>query len=180
MKIKGLSYSASSNNVLFGQKFVHHIKDFSMNPKINIYQQDGLGRDTYIKFPNGGFCNNWSNNYKKIYTSNLQNYMKSSKISPKFPIYKTSGNGRDMYIYYNCGGFYNKNYNENSYRKYIGGLRRYEYDPYVNNSVIIKKNDYGRYSRLFKSPKEILLNNKLANKQRATSARLARPKFFYK
>lgn len=41
-----------------------------INPKVVNYSTNGGGRDTYIKFENGGFRKTWDNNYSNIYISN--------------------------------------------------------------------------------------------------------------
>lgn len=39
------------------------------NPKVAHYHTNGGGRDTYIKFDNGGFRKQWENGYSNIYIS---------------------------------------------------------------------------------------------------------------
>ena len=56
-------------------------------------------------------------------------------------------------------------------------MREYDYNPYVNESVKKNKYDYSRYVKMFRTPKEIKADKILAKQQRATSARLSRPKF---
>ena len=149
-----------------------------MNPKVSNYQNDGYGRDTYIKIPNGGFRQTWTNNYRMIYFNkkSMNDYLKSTNINPKFPIYKSNGWGRDSYIYNDCGGFYHTNNFPHHFKEFFGKLRKYDYNPFVNESFNQKKYDYSRYVRLFKSSKQIEIDKKVGKLQRASSARLSIPK----
>ena len=172
MSTKGRPFSASSSTAYFGSRSALNIKNLSMNPKVSNYQNDGYGRDSYIKIPNGGFRQTWRNNYRIIYFNkkSMNDYLKSTNINPKFPIYKSNGRGRDSYIYYNCGGFYQLRGNKDFSRN----LRQYQ--PSVTENAEKAKYDYNRYVKMFRSPKEIEKSKTLAKTQRATSARLARPK----
>ncbi len=172
MSSKGRPFSATSSTAYFGSRSAINIKNLSMNPKVTNYQNDGYGRDTYIKFPNGGFRHSWNNNYRTIYYNkkSLTEYIKSVNINPKFPIYKSNGGGRDSYIYYNCGGFYQLRGSKDFSRN----LRQYQ--PSVTENAEKAKYDYNRYVKMFRSPKEIEKSKTLAKTQRATSARLARPR----
>lgn len=158
---------SASTTATFGSRIFPKPKDYHMNPKFSIYHSNGTGRDTYINYDNGGFRKVCPNNYRVLY-STLRSSMKTTNINPKFPIYKSNGYGRDSYIYSSCGGFFRCNSSKNFFQS----LR--EYNIFSNK----KKYDYLYYANNFKSPKEILEKNKLARKQRATSARLARPKFW--
>ena len=172
MSTKVLPYTATSTTAYFGSRCQPHIKDININPKVSNYQPDGYGRDTYIKVPNGGFRHTWNNNYRTIYYNkkSLTEYIKNVNINPKFPIYKSNGGGRDSYIYYNCGGFYQTKKNNDFSRN----LRNYQ--PYETENVERAKYDYNRYVKMFRSPKEIEKSKSLAKLQRATSARLSKPK----
>ena len=172
MSSKGRPFSATSSSAYFGSRSATNIKNLSMNPKVSNYQNDGYGRDSYIKIPNGGFRQTWRNNYRIIYFNkkSMNDYLKNTNINPKFPIYKSNGRGRDSYIYYNCGGFYQIR-NNNDFSK---NLRNYQ--PYITENAERAKYDYNRYVKMFRSPKEIEKSKNLAKLQRATSARLSKPK----
>ena len=178
MSTKGRPFSASSSTAYFGSRSALNIKNLSMNPKVSNYQNDGYGRDTYIKIPNGGFRQTWTNNYRMIYFNkkSMNDYLKSTNINPKFPIYKSNGWGRDSYIFKNCGGFFQLR--PGNYKKeFFGNLRNYNYDPFVNENINPKKNDYLRYVRMYRKPKEVLASKELLKKQRETSNRLAKPRY---
>ena len=178
MSSKGRPFSATSSSAYFGSRSATNIKNLSMNPKVSNYQNDGYGRDSYIKIPNGGFRQTCRNNYRIIYYNkkSMNDYLKSTNINPKFPIYKSNGCGRDSYIYNDCGGFYHKNNFPHHTKEFFGKLRKYEYSPFVNESFNQKKYDYSRYCKLFRTPKQIEQSKKLAKLQRSASARLSIPK----
>ena len=178
-KLKGRPYTSTSTTAFFGSRCVSHKKDYRMNPKVSMYQTDGFGRDTYIKEPNGGFRKSWANLYHHDYFNKmaLTDYLKTCNIIPKFPIYRSDGKGRDMYIKRNCGGFYHQNNYSIHYTKFFGELRNYEYDPIVNERLVKNKYDYQRYAKMFRTPEEIVRAIKLKTRQRATSTRLAKPKY---
>ena len=150
-----------------------------MNPKVSMYQTDGYGRDTYIKEPNGGFRKSWANLYHHDFFNkmSLTEYLKSCNINPKFPIYRANGTGRDMYIKGTCGGFYHPQNFPIHFSKFFGDLRSYEYDPIVNERLVKNKYDYQRYVKMFRTPEEVVHSIRLRKNQRATSARLATPKY---
>ena len=177
--LKGRPFSSTSNSAFFGSRCAPHIKNYKMNPKVSMYQTDGFGRDSYIKFSNGGFRKSWSNLYHNDYCSkmSLTDNLKSCSIIPKFPIYRSNGSGRDMYIKRNCGGFYHPQNFPIHYTRFFGELRNYEYDPYVNERLVKGKYDYQRYVKMFRSPQEIEDAIKLRSRQRVTSARLSKPKY---
>jgi hypothetical protein len=62
------------------------------------------------------------------------------------------------------------------FKEFFGKLRKYDYNPFVNESFNQKKYDYSRYVRLFKSSKQIEIDKKVGKLQRASSARLSIPK----
>ena len=177
--VKGRPYSSTSTTAYFGSRCTARNKDYRMNPKVSMYQTDGFGRDTYIKEPNGGFRKSWTNIYHQNYYNkmSLTDYLKSCDINPKFPIYRANGTGRDMYIKRNCGGFYHSNNYPVHYSRFFGELRNYEYDPIVNERLVKSKYDYQRYVKMFRTPNEIRESIQLGKRQRATSARLATPKY---
>jgi hypothetical protein len=177
MSTKGVPFTATSTTALFGSRNLNGVQDIRITNKTTNYVNDGCGRDNYIKFPNGGFRHTWENNYRNSYNSkmSLNDYLKFTNINPKFSIYQSDGCGRDSYIIKNCGGFYQLrpgNYKQN----YFGNLRNYNYDPFVNDNFNRKENDYMRYVRMYRTPKEIQASKDLSKKQRATSARLSKPK----
>ena len=60
---------------------------------------------------------------------------------------------------------------------FFSELRNYEYDPIVNERLVKSKYDYQRYVKMFRTPNEIRESIQLGKRQRATSARLATPKY---
>ena len=178
-KVKGRPYSSTHTTAYFGSRAYPHKIDYRMNPKVAMYQTDGYGRDTYIKEPNGGFRKEWTNKYHHDYFNkmSLTDYLKTCNITPKFPIYRANGTGRDMYIKGTCGGFYHPQSYPIHYSRFFGELRNYAYDPIVNERLVKNKYDYQRYVKMFRSPKEIGDAIQLKTRQRAVSARLARPKY---
>ena len=177
--VKGRPYTSTSTTAFFGSRSIPNLKNFKMNPKVSMYQTDGFGRDTYIKEPNGGFRKSWSNLYHHDFFNkmSLTEYVKSCEMTPKFPIYRSNGTGRDMYIKRNCGGFYHPYNFPIHYTKFFGDLRYYKYDPIVNERLVKNKYDYQRYVKMFRTPQEIDDSIQLRTRQRATSARLATPKY---
>ena len=75
-------------------------------PRFNSYKADGLGRDGYISYNNGGF---WTRNIKEVkYTPNYQqyhseNYHLLGHSTAPFK-YHSDGSGRDVYILTDSGG----------------------------------------------------------------------------
>jgi hypothetical protein len=70
-------------------------------PRIPIYRNNGLGRDTYISGYNGGFGNyKYSRSYKKD-TYNIPIHRYHPNLFKRRPIdkYQMSGEGRDYFIY---------------------------------------------------------------------------------
>jgi hypothetical protein len=81
---------------------------FNRIAKTNIilYQNDGQGRDGYIKYNNAGF---WKENIKQIYpkekfTRPSFRVFHSLIKKPPIWIYYSDGSGRDSYVCYNDGG----------------------------------------------------------------------------
>ena len=177
--VKGRPFTSTSTTAFFGSRSIPYLKNYKMNPKVSMYQTDGFGRDTYIKEPNGGFRKSWSNLYHHDFYNKMSmtDYLKSCEITPKFPIYRANGTGRDMYIKGTCGGFYHTHNYPIHFSKFFGDLRNYEYDPIVNERLLKNKYDYQRYVKMFRTPKEIVNSMRLKSRQRATSARLATPKY---
>ena len=158
---------SASTAATFGSTIISKPKDLSINPKVSIYHSNGSGRDSYIGYDNGGFRHVCPNNYRIVYSTLRNESTKATNINPKFPIYKSNGYGRDSYIYTTCGGFYKTN----NYKGFANSLRSYDSYP------VRKKYDFISYANNYQSPKEIEMKRKLARIQRATSARLAKPKF---
>ena len=178
-RVKGRPFTSTSTSAFFGSRCIPNLKNFKMNPKVSMYQTDGYGRDTYIKEPNGGFRKSWANLYHHDFFNkmSLTEYLKSCDINPKFPIYRANGTGRDMYIKGTCGGFYHPQNFPIHFSKFFGDLRSYEYDPIVNERLVKNKYDYQRYVKMFRTPQEDVDSIRLRTRQRATSARLATPKY---
>ena len=176
--IKARPFSASSTTASFGSRLVPHHKDLSMNPKITFYKVDNYGRDGYINVPNGGFTKEWHDSFHQNYPSKatIGEFLRYSYKQPHFSRYRNDGFGRDSYIFDECGGFYKpSNYPFNS-KIFIKSLREYKYDAFVNESLLVKKNDYQRYVKNFKPLKVIRQLNSERKIQRINSARLSKPK----
>ena len=78
----------------------------SLHPQFVKYESDGLGRDTYISFNNGGFwrSNVYNIKYKQSYPYFKQtNYRSLGHMAAPFTYY-SDGSGRDSYILKNNGG----------------------------------------------------------------------------
>ena len=78
----------------------------TQRPRFTLYQSDGLGRDYYIKYTNGGF---WENQFviskKPDYIRNKYNNFHSLfHMAAPFK-YWGDGSGRENYIL-KCNGFY--------------------------------------------------------------------------
>ena len=159
---------SASTTATFGSQYQPKIKDFHMNPKVSVYHSNGSGRDSYINYDNGGFRHMAPANYRKVYAVIRNEMVKSANITPKFAIYKSDGYGRDSYIYSTCGGFYKVN----NYKGFNNSLR--SYDNYTN----YKKYDYIHYANNYRTPKEVSDKIALFRRQRATSARLSKPKVY--
>jgi hypothetical protein len=78
----------------------------TQRPRYVLYSTDGLGRDTYISFNNGGF---WKDNVAKVSTTTVydhQNhaaYHSIGKRAAPFRYY-SDGSGRDSYVLDHDGG----------------------------------------------------------------------------
>lgn len=74
-------------------------------PKYSNYQNDGFGRDSYIKLDNGGFLNKLNKvklieNFDK--NSTIRYYNTKRNVAP-FK-YRSDGTGRDNYVLHEHGG----------------------------------------------------------------------------
>ena len=78
----------------------------TQRPRFVLYSTDGLGRDTYIGFNNGGF---WKDNIAKIsmkpkYAHPNQSIYRSVGKYPASFNYYSDGTGRDSYVLAHDGG----------------------------------------------------------------------------
>ena len=156
----------SAADIGFGSRTHLSLKDYSMNPKVSVYRGDGSGRDSYIKFNNGGFRKILTNNYRHDFSSAGADLPARTGITPKFAIYKSDGYGRDSYVYSNSGGFFKVA----PKLRFIQTLR--SYDEYLTR----KNNDYKYYANHFISPKEAKRQHQIYKIQRSNSMRLSIPK----
>lgn len=86
-------------------------------PRWNVYETDGLGRDTYISQNNGGF---WKENIRQVIRKpNYPIYHDPNhytlNLHPAPFKYYSDGSGRDSYILVNDGGL---KYDHKSLKKY--------------------------------------------------------------
>ena len=142
-------------------------KYVSIKPKLKKYFNNGSGRDTYIQ------------NYLCLKTKPLKSFrivnksQKSYKKSfHKTVKYKPDGSGRDSYISYNDGGLHSPKLQKNTVSSHV-----------LFKSILRgKENVLKKKFTIQKSNKDLLKEKLLAKsvfkKQRATSARLSKPKIF--
>jgi len=95
---------------------------------------------------------------------------KPVNLNPKINIYHNNGTGRDSFISKTCGGFY-KSCNI-TVHTYNFTLRSYDAKP------IILRNDFLKMSQNFVRKEIIPIIKETSKKQRATSARLSKPKYY--
>jgi hypothetical protein len=141
-----------------------------------LYSTDGLGRDTYISFNNGGF---WKDNIKNIsmpekFDNKKQAAFKSLGKSVAPFKYYSDGSGRDSYIIYHSGGlkkehkplrnFHLKdflrtpescifNFRNNPLKEGISAKTLYVSKGEYNKNMYIKKIEHGLADRLYNSEK---------------------------
>jgi hypothetical protein len=96
--------------------------------------------------------------------------VKCVNINPKIGIYHSSGSGRDSFISKTCGGFYKSG--NITVHTYNYALRSYDAKP------VILRNDYLKMSQTFVRKEQRTTINEVSKKQRATSARLAKPRHY--
>lgn len=77
---------------------IHYVPQ---HPKIPVYKNDGIGRDTYISFYNGGFgCYKLTDTYAKEKIESPKHlYHQNLALCKPTKKYFTDGNGRDTYVY---------------------------------------------------------------------------------
>jgi GT2 family glycosyltransferase len=93
---------------------------------------------------------------------------KAVNINPKICIYHNNGSGRDSFISKTCGGFYKSgNLTVHTYNYH---LRNYDVKP------VVLRNDYLKMTQNFIRKEVVPILNETSKKQRATSARLSKPK----
>ena len=99
-----------------------------LSPKIPIYKNNGLGRDTYISFYNGGFGSyKYSRSYKKDYYQ-IPIHRNHPDLFKRRPIdrYQMSGEGREYFIFKGIQSEHDRNSNNNSFEN---SLRKGENSP---------------------------------------------------
>ena len=140
-------------------------KYVAIKPKVKKYFNNGTGRDTYIQ------------NYLSLKTKPLKSFriVNKSQKSLKKSFYKTvkykaDGSGRDSYISYNDGGFHSPKIKKNLASP----------DLLFKSLLRGKENVLKKKFVIQKSNKDLLKDKLLAKsmfkKQRATSARLSKPR----
>ena len=137
--------------------------------KMIMYVNDGLGRDTFISYNNGGFLND---DYLKLIQKEkfslprFSTAFHSLKHLPAPFLYIRDGTGRDSYIAYNNGGLtkeekklkYNlRNYDNNNIKQKFNKQRLSQAE--IKNNLILKKIENGVIDRLYKNYSQKKLNN---------------------
>jgi hypothetical protein len=140
-------------------------------PRWNLYTTDGLGRDTYISFNNGGF---WTSNIKEIkYTPNYpvyhnENYHSLGHSAAPFKYY-SDGSGRDSYIIKDSGGL-KRDHNP------LSGYHLKDFLRTPGDCVYkAQKNPTRNGMRIqthFVSPKELAMNNQRRRIEKGLVTRL--------
>ena len=135
----------------------------TQRPRFTLYQSDGLGRDFYIKYTNGGF---WENQFviskKPDYIRNKYNNFHSLfHMAAPFK-YWGDGSGRENYIL-KCNGFYHDQ----------KPLCSYELTDFLRNGKNIKgtPDNYGFRKKLYLSVAE----NKLLKKNKTLENNTSSP-----
>ena len=136
----------------------------TQRPRFTLYQSDGLGRDYYIKYTNGGF---WENQFviskKPDYIRNKYNNFHSLfHMAAPFK-YWGDGSGRENYIL-KCNGFYHDQ----------KPLCSYELTDFLRNGKNIKgtPDNYGFRKKLYLSVAENKYNQQLKNLEKKLMKRL--------
>ena len=96
--------------------------------------------------------------------------IKSVNINPKINIYHNNGSGRDSFISNTCGGFYKS-----------GGITVHTYSYSLRNygsKPVVLKNDFLKMSQNFVKKEVVPFIKETTRLQRATSARLSKPKYY--
>lgn len=95
---------------------------------------------------------------------------KPVNINPKINVYHNNGTGRDSFISKTCGGFYKSG--SITVHTYNYSLRSYDAKP------VVFRNDFLKMSQNFVKKEIVPIIIETQKKQRATSARLSKPKFY--
>ena len=124
---------------------VSHLMNRTFDPKVNRYQGDGSGRDTYVTNSNGGFiadCGLPSNSPwtgAHIGGGPPQFYTNRSKVRPnahKDAVafrYFADGSGRDSYVASDNGGLIPKYKSGGCMQEFTNSLRQPEAPRYVGS-----------------------------------------------
>ena len=124
-----------------------------------LYNNDGLGRDSYIYGNNGGFTV-FTNPSSQLKPSSIRlggggNYSrKEQPVHGKAPRYIQNGGGRDSYISHNEGGFSSPNY----LTRHLG-----RGDQFQNSLRSYQRSDKKGFSR--RSPSQTSLHSIFNNQQ---------------
>ena len=145
-----------------------------LTPKSTYYRDNGTGRDSYIRFNNGGMyvptvarseypCSQFRG--KRSATPNVTN------SSNKIVRYKNNGGGRDAYIYSTHGGFETDGGDRAAGSTFYRGLRTWASSSQVAPNDIFsqvqsQKSDYSYYIK----------QRRLSMSQKEQASRLSRPK----
>lgn len=134
----------------------------TQRPRFPLYQSDGLGRDFYIKYTNGGF---WENQFvltkKPDYVrSKYNNFHSLIHMAAPFK-YWGDGSGRENYIL-KCNGFYHDQ----------KPLCSYELTDFLRNGKNIKGAPDNFRKKLYLSLSEMKYNQKLKNLEKKLVKRL--------
>lgn len=135
-------------------------------PRFNRYETDGLGRDTYISFNNGGFCVKDAKEIK--YRPNYPvyhkiNYHSLGHSAAPFRYY-SDGTGRDSYVLDHDGGLKHDTKPLSNY--HLTDFLRTG-DQYIYETPDIKKNSNGvRINTHFMGKNEFIHNQILMENQK--------------
>ena len=144
-----------------------------LNSKLNstkmiMYVNDGLGRDTFISYNNGGFLNDNCLkliNKEKFSLPHFSTFHSLNHLPAPF-LYIRDGTGRDSYIAYNNGGLtkvekklkYNlRNYDNNNIKPKCIKHRLSQIE--IKNNLMLKKIENGIIDRLYKNNSQKKLND---------------------
>ena len=134
----------------------------TQRPRFPLYQSDGLGRDFYIKFHNGGY---WENQFviskKPDYArTKYNNFHSLFHMAAPFK-YWGDGSGRENYIL-KCNGFHHDQ----------RPLCSYELTDFLRNGKNIKGAPDNSRKKIYLSLSEIKYNQKLKNLEKKLVKRL--------
>ena len=129
----------------------------SLKNNITIYSNDGMGRDNYISYNNGGFWKDVIIKEKEKYPKTpFSNYHSLYKIPPPFP-YFSDGSGRDTYILCNNGGLVHKFlpnqdlsfFLRKNYFSFYSNKKNYRSQPEIKHCKLLYKIQKNLIQRLY-------------------------------